>query len=44
MAICTIEKANAAINRLVQQGQLDGLCCVIVDVRPTNKIPSVQPY
>ena len=32
MAICTIEKANLAINRLVQRGRLGELCCVIIDV------------
>ena len=32
--MCTIEKANVCINRLVQQGRLQELCCVVVDVRP----------
>ena len=32
LAICTIEKANVAINRLIQHSRLEELCCVIVDV------------
>ena len=31
VAVCTIEKANAAINRLAQEGRLGELCCVVVD-------------
>lgn len=30
VAICTIEKANVAINRLLQEGRLGELCCVVV--------------
>lgn len=30
VAICTIEKANVAINRLAQEGRLGELCCVVV--------------
>ena len=35
VAVCTIEKANVAINRLVQQSRLHKLCCVIIDVSQT---------
>jgi hypothetical protein len=31
VAVCTIEKANSAINRLAQEGRLGELCCVVVD-------------
>ena len=31
MAVCTIEKANSALNRLVQEGRMHELCCIIVD-------------
>eukprot|EP00955_Chlamydomonas_euryale_P105658 365655-Chlamydomonas_euryale.AAC.16 len=31
VAVCTIEKANAAVNRLVQEGRVHELCCVVVD-------------
>ncbi|MEW5302206.1 MAG: hypothetical protein WDW36_005009 [Sanguina aurantia] len=31
IAICTIEKANAAINKLVKDGRLGELVCIIVD-------------
>ena len=43
VAVCTIEKANVAINRLVQQSRLDSLCCVIVDVSPQHHLPSSLP-
>ena len=29
--MCTIEKANVAINRLVKEGRLAELCCMVVD-------------
>ena len=32
MAVCTIEKANGALNKMIQQARLGNLCCVIVDV------------
>ncbi|DBA82486.1 TPA: hypothetical protein ACH3X2_000714 [Trebouxia sp. C0005] len=31
VAVCTIEKANGAINKLVQEGRLGELTCVVVD-------------
>ena len=31
VAVCTIEKANGAVNRLVQEGRMHELCCIIVD-------------
>ncbi|KAL0029501.1 hypothetical protein WJX77_012503 [Trebouxia sp. C0004] len=31
VAVCTIEKANVAINKLVQEGRLGELTCVVVD-------------
>ena len=31
MAVCTMEKANVAINRLQAEGRLGELCCVVVD-------------
>ncbi|BDA50034.1 DNA polymerase theta [Coccomyxa sp. Obi] len=31
IAVCTIEKANVAINRLVQENRLDELCCIVID-------------
>lgn len=31
IAICTIEKANAAVNKLVADGRLGELVCIIVD-------------
>jgi len=31
IAVCTIEKANAVVNRLMEDGQLDRLCCVVLD-------------
>jgi len=43
VAVCTIEKANVAINRLVQQGRLQELCCVIVDVSLVSLTPGL-PY
>jgi len=45
VAVCTIEKANVAINRLVQQGRLQELCCVIVDVcpPPLQCMPGLRP-
>eukprot|EP00798_Chlamydomonas_sp_ICE-L_P011821 gene11821-33942_t len=37
LAVCTIEKANVAINRLVQEGRMFELCCIIVD-EPTLEL------
>ena len=34
VAVCTIEKANVAINRLVQEERLGELCCVVVGAAP----------
>ena len=31
VAVCTIEKANIAINRMVLEGRLHELVCVVVD-------------
>jgi DNA polymerase theta len=31
IAICTIEKANAAVNRLILEGRIAQLACVVVD-------------
>lgn len=31
VAVCTIEKANGAINRLVSEGRLSELVCVVID-------------
>ena len=31
VAVCTIEKANMAINRMVLEGRLHELVCVVVD-------------
>ncbi|KAK9826374.1 hypothetical protein WJX81_004727 [Elliptochloris bilobata] len=31
LAVCTIEKANVTINRLIAEGRLDELCCVVID-------------
>ncbi|OQR69619.1 DNA polymerase theta-like [Tropilaelaps mercedesae] len=31
IAVCTIEKANALVNKLLQENELDLLCCVVVD-------------
>ena len=31
VAVCTIEKANVCINRLLQEGRLGELCCIVID-------------
>ena len=31
IAVATIEKANGLVNRLMEEGQLDSLTCVVVD-------------
>ena len=31
IAVCTIEKANAVVNKLMEDGELDKLCCVVLD-------------
>ena len=31
IAVCTLEKANATVNRLAHEGRLGELCCVVVD-------------
>ncbi|KAK9815292.1 hypothetical protein WJX72_001157 [[Myrmecia] bisecta] len=31
VAVCTIEKANVAINKLILEGRLGELCCVVID-------------
>ena len=31
VAVCTIEKANVCINRLIQEGRLGELCCIVID-------------
>lgn len=31
VAVCTIEKANMAINKLIAEDRLGELCCVVVD-------------
>lgn len=31
IAVCTIEKSNALVNKLLEEDSLDLLCCVVVD-------------
>lgn len=31
VVVCTIEKANALVNRLLEEESLTQLCCVVVD-------------
>ena len=31
IAVCSYEKGNSAVNKLVSSGSVDKLCCVIVD-------------
>jgi thymidine kinase len=31
ICICTIEKANAIVNQLIEEGRLDEVGCVVVD-------------
>lgn len=31
VAVCTIEKANSLVNRMLEEGTLDALGCIVVD-------------